>query len=306
MRLTLPTRKQAGRSVGLDVDDTFLAAVELSQQRVARAASAALPAGIVVDGEVASPEALSDVLRDFAREHRVPRKVWLGVANQQIIVRRLELPRIEDEAELDAAVRFQAAEVISMPLEEASLDYVVVPRRAGDEAAGTRVVLVAARAAMVTRLLDAVRAAGLQPQGVELGAFALVRALAPVPGDERARAHCHLGGVANLAIAVGGTCVITRPLARGQEQPSAAALAEEIRLSIDYYLTIPAAPPIEEIVLSGPGALREGLAEQVGAALHLPATLAPPLGRLAAGGLPEDAPRHRLTMAAGLALGATA
>ena len=51
--------------------------------------------------------------------------VRLGVANQQIVVRVVELPRIEDEKQRDAAVRFQAAEAIAMPLDEAVLDHQV-------------------------------------------------------------------------------------------------------------------------------------------------------------------------------------
>ena len=45
------------------------------------------------------------------------------MANQQIVVRVIELPRIEDEKQRDAAVRFQAAEAIAMPLDEAVLDH---------------------------------------------------------------------------------------------------------------------------------------------------------------------------------------
>ena len=47
----------------------------------------------------------------------------LGVANQRIVVRTIDLPQIEDRKELDAAVRFQAQEHIPMPLEQAVLDF---------------------------------------------------------------------------------------------------------------------------------------------------------------------------------------
>ena len=50
------------------------------------------------------------------------------MANQQIVVRQIELPAIEDSKELDAAVRFQAAETIAMPLDEAVLDYQLLGR----------------------------------------------------------------------------------------------------------------------------------------------------------------------------------
>ena len=90
---------------------------------IGRVASAELAPGVTADGEVVDPAALSAALKDLFRTHKLPKRVRLGVANQQIVVRQLEMPMIEDEAERDAAVRFQAAEAIAMPLEEAILDY---------------------------------------------------------------------------------------------------------------------------------------------------------------------------------------
>ena len=52
----------------------------------------------------------------------------LGVASQKIAVRVIELPRIENEQELEAAVRFQAQEELPMPLEQAVLDHRVLER----------------------------------------------------------------------------------------------------------------------------------------------------------------------------------
>ena len=74
----------------------------------------------------------------------------------------------------------------------------------------------AARRSMIEGLLEAVKKAGLKPAGIDLDAFALVRVLADggePAADESARVYCHLGGVSNIAIAVGTTCLFTRPLA---------------------------------------------------------------------------------------------
>ena len=122
-----------------------------------------------------------------------------------------------------------------------------------------QVVLVAARRKMVETLLEAVKAAGLKAEGVDLDAFALVRTLA-VNGDggeDGARVFCHLGGVTNLAVAVGANCFFTRPLsAVWDDEDAGSRLADEIRLSIDYYMTQPQARPVGEVVLSGPGVRR--------------------------------------------------
>ena len=47
----------------------------------------------------------------------------VGLANQKIVVRVIDLPYLEDAKELEAAVRFQAQDQLPMPLEHAVLDY---------------------------------------------------------------------------------------------------------------------------------------------------------------------------------------
>ena len=54
----------------------------------------------------------------------------------------------------------------------------------------TRVLVVAARRDMIDRLLSAVRRAGLRPEGIDLSAFAMIRALHHPAGDRRRRAWC--------------------------------------------------------------------------------------------------------------------
>src|SRR3954454_22426953 len=320
MALTLGKKNPRG-SVGLDLDGAFVAAVQAQDGRICRAASMELPSGVITDGEVSDVERLTESLKTFFKENALPTCVRLGVSNQQIVVRHLELPLIEEEAELAAAVRFQAAEAIAMPLDEAVLDYQVVGQATSAE--GTprlRVVVVAARQAMIERFVEGVRGAGLKPEGIDLHAFALVRALAkPVTdtapagegelGAELACVYCHLGGVTNLAVAVGSNCLFTRPLSTDwtdQGDHVASALAEEIRLSIDFYMAQPDARPVGDVALSGPGSTHEGLAEQLSGLIHLPVAVPEPLGGLDVNGALNGEDPHRHTVAAGLALGASA
>lgn len=297
--------------VGLDVDGGYVAAVQATGGRITAAASADLPEGLLRDGEVADVHGLSGALKDFFRGTGMPRNVRLGVSNQQIVVRDLELPRIEDKQDLAAAIRFKAEEAIPMPIDEAVLDHQLIGH--GTSAEGTpttQVMVVAARQTMVEQLVEAARGAGLKPEGVDLNAFALVRLLAePSVDDDSARVYVHLAGITNLAIAVGSTCLFTRTLpligeAEGQEP--AYALAEEIRPSIDYYMSQPGARLVGEVVLSGPGAGTDGLAEGLGVMLGLPARIAEPLGALHRVGLPPGEDPRRHTIAAGLSLGAAA
>jgi type IV pilus assembly protein PilM len=317
MALTLGKKNSRG-SVGLDLDGAFVAAVQAHDGRISRAASMELPSGVISDGEVADVERLTESLKSFFKENDLPNRVRLGVSNQQIVVRHFELPVIEEESELAAAVRFQAAEAIAMPLDEAVLDFQVVGRSTSAEGSPRlRVVVVAARQAMIERFVEGVRGAGLKPEGIDLNAFALVRALAKdeasKDGDAGAEAlacvYCHLGGVTNLAVAVGSHCLFTRPLSTDWTEEGdqvAPALAEEIRLSIDFYMAQPDARPVGEVQLSGPGSTFEGLAEQLSGLIHLPVTVADPLGGLDVDGSLDGEDPHRHTVAAGLALGASA
>jgi type IV pilus assembly protein PilM len=312
MMFSLRKNSSAG-AVGLDIDGRYLAAAQVESGRVVLGASSDLPPGLVADGEVMNRDGLAEALKNFVAEAGLPKSVRLGVSNQQIVVRVVELPHIEDEKQRDAAVRFQAAEAIAMPLDEAVLDHQVAAyTEAPDGSPRMQVVLVAARRSMIESVLGAAKQAGLKPEGIDLDAFALVRMLASLNAaadaqDDTARVYCHLGGVSNLAIAVASSCFFTRPLsAVWDDEDAGARLADEIRLSIDYYMTQPQARPVGSIVLSGPGSANEELVESLGLHLGLPTAVAAPLGVLDRSALPASEDPNRLTVAAGLAMGKAA
>lgn len=310
--MTFSLRKSSsGGTFGLDIDGRYLAAAQVDGGRVVRGVSHELPQGLVHDGEVVDRDRLAEALKDFVTEAGLPKSVRLGVTNQQIVVRVVELPRIEDEKQRDAAVRFQAAEAIAMPLDEAVLDHQVAGySEAPDGSPRMQVVLVAARRSMIEALLDAAKKAGLKPEGIDLDAFALVRTLAAASAGEPAETacvYCHLGGVTNLAIAVGTACLFTRPLAAlWDDEDAGSRLADEIRLSIDYYMTQAQAKPVGEVVLSGPGSTDDELVESLGLHLGIPTRVAAPLGLLDQSALGGGEDPHRLTVAAGLAMGRAA
>jgi type IV pilus assembly protein PilM len=96
---------------------------------------------------------------------------------------------------------------------------------------------------MVASFLGPIRRAGLEPVGVDLSAFAMIRALAenevpPVaePGMERPTAavlYCSVGDVTNLAVARGRSCLFTRVSHAGLEA-TAGALASSLGLSVEH------------------------------------------------------------------------
>jgi type IV pilus assembly protein PilM len=306
--------KQDTATVGLDIDGEYLAAVVADGGSIGRMASIDMPPGVTTDGEVTDEAALAEVLKRMFAEHKLPRRVRLGVVNQQIVVRHLDMPLIEDPAEQEAAVRFQAADAIAMPLEDAVLDYQVIgAHETQDGSVRQRIMVVAARTSMISKLVRAVKAAGLKADGIDLSAFALVRVLGASDGgiqdpEHPARVICHLGAVTNLAIAVGDICAFTRPLqtAWSDDEATANSVAEEIRLSIDFYQAAPDARPVDSILLSGPGAENGAVRDALQVRTGLPVAVAQPLGTLEVEGVPPQEDPSRYTIAAGLALGAEA
>jgi type IV pilus assembly protein PilM len=169
---------------------------------------------------------VAETLRVLFSENKLSRRVRLGIANQRVVVRTLRLPVIEDPGELDAAVRFQAEEQIPMPLDQAVLDHRVVGGIAATEDSGPKmdVIVVAARRDMIAASLKPLRDAGLEPVGVDLSAFGLIRALGGASPEEAggqapppAILYCNVGDVTNLAVAKGRTCLFTRVAPAGLE-----------------------------------------------------------------------------------------
>jgi type IV pilus assembly protein PilM len=223
--------------VGLEIEPSavHVASVEVNGRIVIQsAAMAPLEAGIVRDGEVTDVEALADALRDLFAAHRdLDKRVRIGLANQKIVVRVIELPPISDPKELAAAVRFRAQDEVAMPLDSAVLDFQPLDLIDTPQGPRQRVLIVAARRDMVDRVLAAARAAGLRPEGIDLSAFAMVRALrSPGPADEQVL-YLSIGGLTNLAVAQGRACLFTRVVGGGLES-LAVELAERRGLTLEH------------------------------------------------------------------------
>ena len=103
--------------------------------------------------------------------------VAVGVSNQKVVVRLIDLPYME-RSELAGAIQYQAQDYIPIPIEEAIIDFQII----GDYMTPAdehmmEVVLVAAQRDMIANIVSAVEGAGLRLGQVDVTAFALVRAL---------------------------------------------------------------------------------------------------------------------------------
>lgn len=253
-RLELPRLglKKDDGIVGLVLDASIAAAAEVRTSdgpRLTAAGTAPLPNGAFHDGEVVDPDGVAATLRELFSSHGLSRRVRLGIANQRVVVRTMRLPAIEDPDQLANAIRFAAEEQIPMSIDEAVLDHRVVGGVGPIDGEGPKldVIVVAARRDMISASLEPLRKAKLEPVGIDLSAFGLIRALgadqAPAavadgdpsggPQEPGAVLHCDFGDVTNLAIARGRSCLFTR-VAPGGLEAIAMTLAGATGLTVEH------------------------------------------------------------------------
>jgi type IV pilus assembly protein PilM len=253
--LSLTRQKKTDSVVGLDIEAGSVAATEVAVNgtaQVAASAIAPLDPGAFHEGEVLDPELLAAALKSLFSEHKLSKRVRLGVGNQGVVVRTVRLPAIENPKEMEAAIRFRAQEQVPMPLDQAVLEYQVIGGVAAEEGGSAQVdvIVVAARREMVASFVEPIRRAGLDPVGVDLAAFGMIRALSGVGAEANAGAepgegaepgappsgavlYCSLGDITNLAVARGRACLFTRVSHAGLGAMSA-RLAAARGLSLEH------------------------------------------------------------------------
>jgi type IV pilus assembly protein PilM len=210
--------------LGLDIGTSAVRAAEVSLKSdpptLVRFSSVALPRGAVDEGEVVDHGAVVAALKQLVGKGRFSvRRAALGIANQKVVVRQIDMPQME-EAELRGALQFQAQEHIPIPIEEAILDFPVIEEFEGSAGEPMmKVLLVAAQRDMVASFVSVAQDAGLDPAAVDLGPLANLRALgttAPLLGTPEGEVLIDIGaGLTNIVVHEQGKPRFVRILSMG-------------------------------------------------------------------------------------------
>ncbi|ADG74727.1 type IV pilus assembly protein PilM [Cellulomonas flavigena DSM 20109] len=214
------------RVIGLDIGASGVRAVELefgsggptgrTPPVLHRFGQVPLPPGVVRDGEVVQPETVATALRQLWSHAKFESKdVVIGVGNQRVLVRELDLPWMP-LPQLKQSLPFQVAEMLPMSADEALLDYFPTAEFDGPQGRTARGMLVAAQRTTVNANVLAVEAAGLRPVMVDLNAFALLRALARGELSTVNAAFVDIGAtITNVTISEQGVPRLVRSLPSG-------------------------------------------------------------------------------------------
>lgn len=200
----------ARRVIGLDIGTHAVRVAEVEfddPPRVVAFGQVALPYEAVREGEIVDLVAVTKAVARLWNELGLGKgEVRVGIASPRVIVRTIDMPVMSD-ADLAGALRFQAGELIPIPIAEAAFDFEVLEQLEKPEDADPdaepmqRVLFAAAHRDTVTALVDAVRAAGVRVTAVDLVPLALVRSLGRRVGTN--------GPAAEALVSVGaGTTVV--------------------------------------------------------------------------------------------------
>jgi len=221
------------RVIGLDIGASSVRAAELefgsggpagkTPPTLARYGEVPLPLGAVRDGEVVDHDIVATAIKQLWSQTRfVSKDVVIGVGNQRVTVREMELPWMP-LAQLKSSLPFQVGELLPMSTDDALLDY--FPTGESNDERGRQVhgMLVAAQRDTVNANVLAVDAAGLRPTMVDLNAFALVRSLARGDLARSTAAFVDIGAsITTVVITQGGKPRLVRSLPSGGQNITSA------------------------------------------------------------------------------------
>jgi Tfp pilus assembly PilM family ATPase/Tfp pilus assembly protein PilN len=208
------------------------------------------------------------------------KRVAVALPPQDVLLRAFSIPPIP-RSEVDTAVQFEARKYLPFKLADLVWDYVVVPRSNKQ----ITVIFAAIERAVLLRVQEALRAAGLEPLCLEPCSISLARAVQRTrqqPPQHAVAAVNITGEAAHIAIVREGRVYLAREVRLNAEpeasspsqtsDPRVMRLASELRLSIEFFMREFAETPVARVLLFGEPALvtrwRSELAAGVGCAVE--------------------------------------
>lgn len=294
-------------SVGLDIGSSAVRALQLGgspdRPKVLRFGQVGLESGAVVEGEVRDPEAVASAIKRLWGEAGfTTRRVVINVSGQRVVVREAEVSAMS-AADFRSALTFEAQDLIPIPVGDAVMDFRILGEAtpSPEGRPRMRILLAAAHRESVTRVLDAVKLAGLDVVGVDVAQSALLRRVEDKAdgkafglisvGADLTNVVVHAGdrGTFSRTLALGAGKVTTglglrmglehayaetakRSAGSGDEstvrtaelvRTEASPIVEQIRESLEYFVNRTGLEELDVLLLTGGGSRTTGLAEML-------------------------------------------
>ena len=172
-------------AVGINLSSSKISVIELAGSRkdiiIKNMVKAELPSNSIIKGEVQNPIILANGLKEIWKKYKISdRKVFIGIANQKVIVKEVKIP-VVDDIEIANSVKYQIGDFIPIPKDNIIYDYFVIEK----EESFSRLMLVGALKSMIDSVVESFKKAGLLAQAIDLNCFALYRTLDYIYGLEK-------------------------------------------------------------------------------------------------------------------------
>lgn len=222
--------------VGIDIGSSSIRGVEVARAggdkpTVLRYGEISVPPGAIKKGEVIEPNTVATELkRLWSQAGFRSKSVVLGMGNQRVLARDLAVPAVPLH-QVKESLTFHVQDLLPMPVSEAVLDFYPIREADGDSGRVIHGLLIAAVKETVMTNLNAVRLAGLKPQGVDLIPFALTRLMSRTEHTAGSVILIDIGeSTTNFVLAVDGVPQFVRLIGMGGGDVTSAIVQ---RLSLD-------------------------------------------------------------------------
>jgi type IV pilus assembly protein PilM len=192
-----------------------------SDYRVERYAIEPLPKDAVVDGSIAQPDLVSDVVRrTFKRLSSSIRNVAMALPSTAVISKKIVVPAGMREDDLETMVASEASQYIPFSMDEVNLDFQVIGPSASSPGE-QEVLIAAARKEKVEDRLAVAEAADLKVEIMDVDSYAALAAFDLVSNQLQARSGAIIAladigvNTMNLAVLRDGVQIYTRDQAFG-------------------------------------------------------------------------------------------
>jgi type IV pilus assembly protein PilM len=179
---SLFTKRKSG--VGVELAPERINVAKLHKQRqgfkLEALSSLPVPEGIFLDGQIADPPALAELIQKALAESKIKTQhVATAVPGRESLIRLIPLPAELNDQELrEMVLQHEAGLYLPYPREEADVDYQKLGYFVDEDGIEkVQVLLVATRKEVTDTYINTFRQAGLQVDVVEINSFALIRTI---------------------------------------------------------------------------------------------------------------------------------
>lgn len=178
MSISFLKKGGGGRLIGLDLGSYWVKALELNLTKTGREIKGLAKKELPLEmrqGE-RDPKALSKLIKECLSEGGISaRDVVIMVSGPQVFIRRITMPPMPEE-ELAEVIPFEATKHVSFPVEQLTVDYIIVGEKEVEGVKNLDILLVAIPKETIESEMSVVRAAGLRPVAVTVAPMVLWKA----------------------------------------------------------------------------------------------------------------------------------